>query len=165
MKTEIFKDWSAFYARSDKTLNGVTKEFADANPELDKERGSDGCWNCSGCSGCSDSSPVKNTDAGFKVPKIKKIHQKVLAAVEDGKALKMDNWHSCDTAHCRGGWVIALAGKAGAELENKTNSEFAAMQIYKASSPILVSPVRFYESDEVALADIKRCAREEKEAA
>ena len=35
------------------------------------------------------------------------------------------------------------------------------MQIYKASSEIPVSPVLFFETDEVALADIKRCAEEE----
>jgi len=35
------------------------------------------------------------------------------------------------------------------------------MQIYKASSPIRVSPVRFFESNEVAMADIQRCAAEE----
>jgi hypothetical protein len=35
------------------------------------------------------------------------------------------------------------------------------MQIYKASSDIRVSPVRFYETNEVAMADIKRCAEEE----
>ena len=35
------------------------------------------------------------------------------------------------------------------------------MQIYAKSSPIKVSPVRFYESNEVALADMKRCAEEE----
>jgi hypothetical protein len=73
----------------------------------------------------------------------------------------MGDWHKCDTTHCRGGWVVTLAGKAGKTLEDKTSSEFAAMQIYKASSPIKVSPVRFYESNEVAMADIKRCAVEE----
>jgi len=55
-----------------------------------------------------------------------------------------------------------LAGKLGKELEQTTNTPFAAMQIYKASSPIRVSPVRFYETNEIALADMKRCADEEK---
>jgi hypothetical protein len=73
----------------------------------------------------------------------------------------MDNWHTCDTTHCRGGWVVTLAGEAGKKLEKATTTEFAAMQIYKASSPIRVSPVRFYEKDDVAMADIVRCAREE----
>jgi len=54
-----------------------------------------------------------------------------------------------------------LAGKEGYELENKTSTQFAAMQIYKASSPIKVSPPRFFESNEVAMKDIERCAEEE----
>jgi hypothetical protein len=37
------------------------------------------------------------------------------------------------------------------------------MQICKASSPIRVSPVRFFETDAVAMADIERCAKEEAE--
>lgn len=73
----------------------------------------------------------------------------------------MSNWHSCDTTHCRGGWIVSLAGEAGRALEKISNTEFAAMQIYKASSPIRVSPVRFYETDEVAMRDIERCAEEE----
>ena len=64
--------------------------------------------------------------------------------------------------HCRGGWIVTLAGEKGKALEDMTTTEFAAMQIYKASSPIRVSPVQFYETNEVAMADIKRCAEEEK---
>jgi hypothetical protein len=71
----------------------------------------------------------------------------------------MSDWHTCETTHCRAGWVVALAGKDGKALEDRTSTEFAAMQIYRKSCPdIPVSPVRFYESDEVAMADIKRCA-------
>jgi len=77
----------------------------------------------------------------------------------------MGNWHSCETTHCRAGWVVHQAGPEGKALEAKTNTEFAAMMIYKHSSPIKVSPVRFYESNEVAMADIIRCAEEERAAA
>lgn len=76
-------------------------------------------------------------------------------------ALNMDQWHSCETTHCRAGWVIHLAGKKGYELEKRTSPVFAAMQIYKASSSINVSPPRFYETNSKALEDIKRCAEEE----
>lgn len=55
-----------------------------------------------------------------------------------------------------------LAGKSGKALEELTSTEFAAMQIYKASSPIKVSPVRFYETNEIAMKDIVNCAEEEK---
>jgi hypothetical protein len=85
----------------------------------------------------------------------------VYAAVQAPEALDMGSWHTCDTTHCRAGWVVHLAGEAGRKLEDHTSTQFAAMQIYKASSDIRVSPPRFFETNEVAMADIKRCAEEE----
>jgi hypothetical protein len=73
----------------------------------------------------------------------------------------MRDWHTCDTKHCRAGWVTYLAGSKGKELEAATGTLFAAMQIYKASSPIEVSPVKFFDTNEKAMEDIKRCAEEE----
>lgn len=96
------------------------------------------------------------------IPTIENIHQRVYATASQPGALNMDNWHSCDTTHCRAGWVVHLAGKQGYALEKKTSALFAAMQIYKASgSPI--NPVRFFDSNKQAMADMKKCA--EKEAA
>lgn len=95
------------------------------------------------------------------VPIIENIHSKILDAVSIPEALDMETWHSqtCDTTHCRAGWVVQLAGEAGKELETETSTLFAAMQIYHKSSPdIRVSPPRFFESNELAMADIKRCA-------
>ena len=54
-----------------------------------------------------------------------------------------------------------FAGEKGKALEKASSTLFAAMQIYKASSPVKVSPVRFFEPDAVALADMRRCAEEE----
>jgi hypothetical protein len=73
----------------------------------------------------------------------------------------MSTWHTCETTHCRAGWVVMLAGDEGRKLESKTSTLFAAQQIYRASSPIHVSPPRFYETNEVAMNDIKKCAEEE----
>ena len=73
----------------------------------------------------------------------------------------MAKWHTCETTHCRAGWVVSLAGKAGKDLEEKTNTPLAAMAIYRASSDIRVSPSMFYVSDGEALKDMKRCAEEE----
>jgi hypothetical protein len=71
----------------------------------------------------------------------------------------MSDWHTCNTTHCRAGWVVRLAGDAGRELEKETSTLFAAMQIYKASGhPI--SPARFFASNEDALADMKRLAEQ-----
>jgi len=105
-----------------------------------------------------------------ETPLIENIHQKVLQAVNNGN-LKMDTWHEdevkneevayCGTTHCRAGWVIALAGKEGVELEKIFGTENAAMQIYKKSSEIRVSPTQFYKNNETAMEDIERCAKEE----
>ena len=84
----------------------------------------------------------------------------------------MSTWHLdetvneagayCGTTHCRAGWVVALAGKEGRELEQFHNTELAAMLIYDASCPQLpVSPCRFFHSDNVAMDDMKRMAEEE----
>ena len=97
-----------------------------------------------------------------EIPIIPNIHAKVLEAVKKTPdALDMSTWHTCETTHCRAGWVVMLAGEAGKELENRTSTGFAAIQIYKASSPIRVYPPRFYENNKVAMADIIRCAEEE----
>jgi hypothetical protein len=202
MTTQIFKDLLEFRNREDKSVNGVSLEFAETHPEFEKENETNkGCWNCSDCSDCylcslcsdcsgcyrcSDCSDCSlcslcsdcsicylcslcsdcsgcygcsgiNNDI-LVIPKIENIHSAVLAAVSAENALEMGNWHSCDTTHCRGGWVVNLAGEKGRKLEAITSTEFAAMQIYKASSPIKVLPVRFYEDNETAMADIKRCA-------
>lgn len=70
----------------------------------------------------------------------------------------MHDWHTCETTHCRAGWAVVLAGEEGKKLEEETSTLFAAMQIYKKSSDIKVSPIRFFGSNEVAMEDIKRCA-------
>lgn len=44
MNTQIFKNYSEFYARTDKNINGVTQQFADANPKWNEERGNKACW-------------------------------------------------------------------------------------------------------------------------
>jgi len=72
----------------------------------------------------------------------------------------MSDWHRnghCGTTHCRAGWVTHLAGEAGRALEEHFNTELAAMLIYRESgSPI--NPARFYDSNEDALADMRRRA-------
>ena len=74
----------------------------------------------------------------------------------------MREWHSCETTHCRAGWVVTLAGEAGKALEEFHDTPLAALLIYAASSPLKVSMTRFYETNEVAMADMKRLAEEER---
>ena len=91
------------------------------------------------------------------VPKIKNIHQAVyLAASEDG-ALNMTTWH-CGTAHCRAGWVVTLAGEAGAAMEYCLGTGPAAALIYLASDPCLQKIPSWYSGNEEALEDMKRLA-------
>jgi len=189
MATKIFKDYSEFLQREDKAENGVSQIFADNNPNWEAQNATNkGCWNCSGCSGCSgcfdcsdcsgcsgcfgcsgcsdcfgcsDCSDKKGESKPAGIPVIENIHQKVLDAVKMPNALDMSTWHTCDTTHCRAGWVVTLAGEDGKALEEETSTEFAALQIYRKSSNIRVSPVRFYEGNETAMEDIKRCAEEE----
>ena len=201
MKTQIYDTIQDFWNREDKTTNGVSKEFSEANPRWEEERENEGCWNCSRCFGCSRCSRCSRCSdcsdcsrcfdcsdcfdcsscsdcsdcsdcfgcsdlAAQKlektVPIIPQIHNAVRQAVEaTPESLNMRKWHTCDTTHCRAGWVVVLAGDAGKALEIATSTEFAAKQIYKASSPIKVLPIRFYDTKEKAMEDIIRCAKEE----
>lgn len=112
------------------------------------------CRSCSYCRSCSEKSDSKLPP----VPVIADIHNAVLSAVtKDGCALDMSAWHACETSHCRAGWVVFLAGKEGKSLEDATSTLFAAMQIYQASG-YEISPCRFFDSDEEAMADMKRLA-------
>ncbi|MGL5914021.1 MAG: hypothetical protein ACRCZB_07630 [Bacteroidales bacterium] len=55
MRTEIFKDKAAFDARPDKSVNGVSHEFAHINPNYEKDNEfNEACWECYGCTGCKD---------------------------------------------------------------------------------------------------------------
>lgn len=75
-------------------------------------------------------------------------------------ALNMKEWHTCEKKHCRGGWVVTLAGEEGKKLAQRFDTVVAAMKIYDASAPNLpkVSPVRFFEDDATAFSDMKRMA-------
>jgi hypothetical protein len=73
----------------------------------------------------------------------------------------MATWHACENTHCWAGWVVTLAGDEGKALEAFFDTPLAAMKILDASSPIRVSPVRFFESNADALAHIKKLAEQE----
>ena len=178
MKTRIYKTYSDFLDRTERLENGVSEDFAKEYPDFEKQNETnEACWNCSRCSRCSDCSniawltgkknmspepPKENETPGFPdVPVIENIHQKVFEAASKPDGLDMGHWHTCNTTHCRAGWVVFLAGPEGKKLEEKTSTLFAAMQILKASSPIRVFPPRFFEKNETALADMERCAKEE----
>jgi hypothetical protein len=93
------------------------------------------------------------------VPVFENLDSKILAAVTDGAGtLDMGSWHTCETTHCRAGWAIHLAGKAGYALEKKHGSHYAGRMIYLASTGR--SP-HFFATTERALEDIRKQAAEQ----
>jgi hypothetical protein len=95
------------------------------------------------------------------IPRIANIHKKIYdAASIPPEALEMGNWHTCGTTHCRGGWAVHLAGEAGYALEDFHGALLAAQLIYRESG-YAINPCRFFDSNEEALADMKRLAEAE----
>lgn len=105
--------------------------------------------------------------ADLSVPKIENIDAKILAAIEGNKAagkngLVMGEWHGkkcdetnwCNTTHCRAGYAICIAGKAGFKLERKVGPAMAGALLYHKSTPDEPIP-DFYASVEEAMADIR----------
>lgn len=90
--------------------------------------------------------------------KIADIHKKVYAAASAEGALNMGDWHTCETTHCRAGWVTHLAGEGGKVLEFAFGTPAAAAMIYMASDPYLTKVPDFYASNEDALEDMARLA-------
>jgi hypothetical protein len=73
----------------------------------------------------------------------------------------MRTWHTCENTHCWAGWVVTLAGDEGKKLEAFFDTPLAAMKILDASSPLRVSPVRFFENNAEALGHMKKLAEQE----
>jgi hypothetical protein len=98
------------------------------------------------------------------VPKIEKIHQKLLAAIQaTGCKLDMSRWHTCATAHCRAGWIVAIGGAPARELEARSGTPAAAMRIYLESDPTMERVPKLYARNDEAMADIEACAARERE--
>jgi uncharacterized protein YjbI with pentapeptide repeats len=95
------------------------------------------------------------------IPTIQDIHKSVYAAASQPDALNMSTWHTCDTTHCRAGWVVALAGPGGRALEWAMGTPAAAAFIYMASDPKLEKIPNFYASNEAALEDMRQMAERE----
>jgi uncharacterized protein YjbI with pentapeptide repeats len=98
------------------------------------------------------------------VPKIENIHQKVYEAASQPDAFDMSEVHTCETTHCRAGWVITLAGESGAAMEYCLGWSAAAALIYLKSDPNLDKIPNFLADNETAMADMKRLADLEKAA-
>lgn len=92
------------------------------------------------------------------IPVIPNIHRTLHEAASPRGSLNMCEWHTCDTTHCRAGWVVHLAGDAGARLERSVGTAAAAALIYMASDPSMELTPGWYCSNAFALADMKRLA-------
>lgn len=120
------------------------------------------CSHCSGCSGLEaveDKKEEKALEIRNTIPVVANLHQRIYEAASAPGALEMGTWHTCDKTHCRAGWTVTLAGEAGRKLESFFNTELAAMMIYDASCPgFKINPARFFDDNDVALADMKKLA-------
>jgi hypothetical protein len=107
---------------------------------------------------------IKGADLGgilARIPVIKDIHQTVYASARKPNALCMSYWHRSETTHCRGGWVIRLAGEAGDNVESWLGPRTAAALIYLNSDPTLERIPDFFTHRAKALRQMKRCAERE----
>ena len=102
---------------------------------------------------------LRGADLRDAVPVIPSLDSAILAAItKTGCSLDMGTWHTCETTHCRAGWAITLAGKEGAELEDRLGPAVAGALIYQASTG---RNPDFYASTEDALEDIRKGAERE----
>lgn len=55
MSTEVFKSYKDFLSREDKSVNGVSEEYASSHNDYERDNiSNDGCWNCLHCVNCID---------------------------------------------------------------------------------------------------------------
>ncbi len=94
-----------------------------------------------------------------EVPVVDRLDARILAAIDAGGSLRMADWHTCKTTHCRAGWAITIAGPAGKRLEDEHGPARAGSMIYRASTGKV--PWFYDPSNERALEDIRRCAAEQ----
>ena len=105
--------------------------------------------------------PEQLAQLGLEIPCVEQLDTKVLAAItSEGGILDMREWHTCNSTHCRAGWAIHLAGEAGYALEQIVSPQVAGALIYMRSTRRRVP--NFRASAEEALADIRRCAAEDR---
>lgn len=95
------------------------------------------------------------------IPLVENLDAKILSEIDRGGGLDMSSWHACETTHCRAGWAIVVAGKAGMDLEMRIGPCAAAALIYAVSCPSLPVP-NFFDNDVRALADIRARAEASK---
>lgn len=96
------------------------------------------------------------------IPRIENLDAKILAALNHGGTLDMEQWHRgfsldepCQTTHCLAGWAVHLAGKEGRALERRFYTEVAAALIYWMNTRKVPN---FFVSQKSALAGLRKRA-------
>lgn len=96
------------------------------------------------CAGCTSLTRINDYEVASGEEAEARIREVARHALQPG-ALRMRRWHSCDTAHCAGGWGITLAGEKGKALEAELGS-LAAATILLGTEALS----HFFDTDEEA---------------
>jgi Fe2+ or Zn2+ uptake regulation protein len=113
------------------------------------------------CLAAVEQDPYSSNYIITNAPIVKDLNIKVLDAVTSTGSLAMEVWHTCSTTHCWAGWIVHLAGKEGYDLEEKTDTEFAAKAIFKQSTGKSIDTKNFHTDNETAMEKIKEFAKGE----
>lgn len=99
--------------------------------------------------------PLTNVE----IPLVEDLHRKVYDAITgDSCRLDMRQWHTCETIHCRAGWVSTIAfGKERWIAENMHPVSILALAVYLKAYPGMPVP-DWYTSDGDAMLDIRALA-------
>ena len=57
-----------------------------------------------------------------------RLRAAAVAALQEG-ALEMETWHTCETTHCLGGWLVYQAGELGRLLEAAVGPSMAGLML------------------------------------
>ena len=99
-----------------------------------------------------------------EIPRLERPYSRLWEATK-GCAVNfdMDHWHNaCRTTHCAAGWIVTLAGAAGAALELRCGTPAAARLILLKSCPADWPLPNFFASNEAAAAFISHMAERER---
>jgi hypothetical protein len=107
---------------------------------------------------------LEDANHDLVVPSVPMLHTRMLEAIAaTPDSFDMGLVHNaCGTAHCRAGFAVHLAGKAGYALEARVGWWLAGLLITRASCDWIKDAPDFYTDNETALADICKQADEEK---
>lgn len=88
----------------------------------------------------------------YAVPVIPDLDRQIWKILQQSEGrLDMNQWHTCNTTHCRAGWAIHIAGCY--DLERRIGPSAAGALIYAAARPDRRIP-NFYGAKEAVLAEL-----------